>query len=302
MVGDKVLVVGSANLDFVFTTDRLPAAGETVMGTSFECQPGGKGANQAVAIAKLGGQVAFLGCVGSDNFGNQLRENLAVLRVNTDHLRTTNDAPSGTACILVDRLGMNSIVVAPGANSCVEPSQVSLALADQSYSVVLSQLEIPMDAVFAASKTDQFILNPAPARPIPKEILVNCFALTPNESELQYLTGIVPVDDDSCMRAGKSLLDLGVKNVIITLGERGSYWVSQNGGKHFLAPSVSAIDSTGAGDAFSGALAWFLAQGRDLPKSISLANYVGALATTKVGAQNSMPTLPELMVLAKEVY
>ena len=292
-----MLVVGSANLDLVFRSDRLPIPGETILGRGFETYPGGKGANQAVAVGRLGGEVAFSGCLGSDAFGDELRAHLQAAGVRVDFVARV-PVPSGTAGILVGAAGMNMIVVAPGANALVTEAQVAKALAECNPSVTLCQLEIPMNAVREASRATRFVLNPAPAAAVPDEILKRCYVLTPNESELQSLTGIEPVDLESCGRAARMLLDRGVQNVVVTLGARGSYWESAQGGCHFPAPPVNAIDTTAAGDAFNGALAMFLAEGRPLEDAIPLANCVGALSATKPGAQSSMPTREELLAFA----
>lgn len=298
-----VLVIGSANLDMVFQCDRIPKPGETILGTGFSTHPGGKGANQAVAIGRLDGRVAFMGCVGSDAFGDSLADSLRQAGVDLKWLSRSPDIPTGTACIVVDSSGMNSIVVAPGANGCVTSERVEAVLSEAAHEVVLCQLEIPLDAVEQASKAATFILNPAPACPLPEGLLARCAVITPNESETAMLTGIDPATNEDCLRAGKSLLDRGVKNVVITRGAQGSYWVSSaGGGRSFPAPFVSAIDTTAAGDAFNGALAVFLAEGRDMANAIALANCVGALSTTKRGAQESMPTLLELKHLAGDLY
>jgi ribokinase len=282
----SVVVVGSVNMDLVFRSERLPKPGETLLGHGFTTHPGGKGANQAVAIARLGGVVEFVGAVGDDAFGVALRAGLVAAGVGVGALRTVEAESSGTAGILVDDAGMNSIVVAPGANGRVSAEQVREAC--QGADVVLAQLEIPLEAV-AAIDVPKFILNPAPARPLPDDLLARCFALTPNETEAGILTGITPTDDASALASGRRLLEKGVENVIITLGARGCYWVSARGGRHFPPLAVQAVDTTAAGDAFNGALAWFVASGWEFEKAITWANAVGALSTTRRGAQESMP-------------
>ncbi len=297
----SVLVVGSANMDLVFHTARMPIPGETLLGGQFATHPGGKGANQAVAIGRLGGVVSFVGKVGLDVFGTALRQSLTAANVDVEFLRTS-EGPTGTAGIFVDDGGRNMIVVAPGANAEVSPQEVLHAIQAVGASVVLAQLEIPIEAVAAAVTAERFILNPAPACPLPDTLLARCFALTPNESELESLTGIAPTDDSVILRASKYLMDRGVLNVVVTLGEKGSSWVSAAGGRHFDAPAVTPVDTTAAGDAFNGALAMFLAEGRDLENAIPLANCVGALATTRAGAQESMPSRDELRALAGPLY
>lgn len=284
-------------MDLVFRCPRLPAPGETLLGHGFATHPGGKGANQAVAVGRLGGSVRFVGCVGDDDFGVALRSTLEGAGVDTALLATSPTSPSGTAAIWVDDAGMNSIIVAPGANSDVTPEQVASAIAAHPDAVVLAQLEIPLESVVAASQATRFVLNPAPARELPDALLSRCLLITPNESETYGLTGIRPSDDASCLEAGRALLAKGVENVLITLGSRGSYWVSAAGGRHFPAPTVQAIDTTAAGDAFNGALALFMAEGMALDEAIPLANQVGALSTTRRGAMEAMPTRAELGAL-----
>jgi ribokinase len=298
MESSLVAVVGSLNLDLVFRTPALPKPGQTLLGGTFATHPGGKGGNQAAAIGNLGGNVSFVGAVGGDANGKVLRDSLSAFGVDVRFLSEIPDEASGTACILVDSDAMNMIVVAPGANMSIHPEDVTESLRELSAKVVLAQLEIPLESVVAASEAEMFILNPAPARDLPDLLLANCYLLTPNETELESLTGVFPNEPTDCDEACKSLFDKGVRNVVVTLGSRGSYWVSPAGSRHFPAPSVNAIDTTAAGDAFNGALAHFLASGREMANSIALANCVGALATTKHGAQESMPTSKELATLA----
>ena len=300
MSSPDVLVVGSLNLDFVFRAPQLPTPGQTLLGGQFATHPGGKGGNQAVTIGRLGGSVAFAGCVGDDPFGQVMTESLLGAGVDTTHLAIDPSTASGSACVLVDERGMNMIVVAPGANMSLGPDMVLAALACTP-KVVLAQLEIEMTSVEAAAQAEFFILNPAPAQDLSSGLLSRCKVLTPNESELKSLTGIYPNEPSDCVAAAASLLDAGVENVIVTLGSRGSYWVSRSSGRHFQAPSVKAIDTTAAGDAFNGALALFLAEGRDMANAIALANCVGALSTTRHGAQESMPSRDELAALAGKI-
>ncbi len=251
-----------------------------------------------MAIAQLGGLVSFVGAVGDDANGKVLRDHLMAGGVDTKHLLEDPGAASGTACILVDNQAMNMIVVAPGANFSVSPEAVRASLRELDAAVVLAQLEIPLESVTIASDTEFFILNPAPACTLSEDLLSRCHILTPNETELEFLTGIEPSDTAACERAGHALLEKGVKNVVITLGSRGSFWVGASKSLHFPAPTVTPVDTTAAGDAFNGALAHFIAEGREIPNAIQLANCVGALATTRHGAQESMPARAELAALA----
>lgn len=297
-----VAVVGSTNLDMVFHSANLPRPGETLLGGDFETHPGGKGGNQSVAIARLGGNVTFVGCIGADANGAVLRASLESAGVRTDSLVVDPNKPSGTAAILVDEQAMNMIVVAPGSNRSLNADHVLEAFKKETPTVALAQLEIDLAAVRAAASAELFVLNPAPACELPDDLLALCHVVTPNETETESLTGIDPTDDESCMAASCVLLDKGIRHVVITLGSRGSYWASPKGGKHFAPPIVKAVDTTAAGDAFSGALSWFLAEGRDLGNAIALANCVGALSTTKRGAQDSMPDLAALRALAGDLY
>lgn len=297
-----VVVVGSTNLDMVFGSATLPRPGETLLGGDFAIHPGGKGGNQSVAIARLEGNVSFVGCIGNDANGTVLRSSLESAGVHTDSLIVDANKPSGTAAILVDDHGRNMIVVAPGSNRNLTAEHVRQAYAKQVPTVALAQLEIQLETVLAAAEAPMFVLNPAPACELPDALLAKCHTITPNETETESLTGVNPTDDESCRAASCLLLDKGVKNVVITLGERGSYWANPAGGRHFAPPAVRAVDTTAAGDAFSGALAWFLAEGREFENAIALANCVGALSTTKPGAQGSMPDLVSLKQLAGSQY
>lgn len=285
-------------MDMVVHAHRFPSPGETILGTQFSTSPGGKGANQAVAIGRLGGNVAFVGRVGEDPFGEQL---LASLRsANVDVQWTTKDVKvaSGVAVITVSDSGENMIVVAPGANSTLTASAVKEAIDADQPQVVLAQLEIPVEAIEPCCRATLFVLNPAPARLVPPLVLASVDYLTPNETEAESLTGIQVNDDRSCLAAGNYLLDQGVQNVIITLGAKGCAWVRHEGLRHFPTHAVTPVDTTAAGDAFSGALAWFLADGRDPENAIALANVVAALCTTRAGAQTAMPSWEEVRAAA----
>ena len=294
----KVMVVGSANMDLVFRCERLPAPGETLLGGQFETAPGGKGANQAAAVGRLGGSVEFVGWVGNDGFGEALVASLFSLGVGTRHLSCSPATPTGVAAVLVDATGQNSIVVAPGANRELTEIEVKDAIDAFKPKVVLAQLEIPLGAVQACRMAPLFVLNPAPAMAIPEHLLPCVTVLTPNESETAALTGIMPKDDESCLSATSLLHARGVRSVVLTLGARGCFVSDSRRAEHFSAPRVDAVDTTAAGDAFSGALAHFLALGRDIWNAAQLANCVAALSTTVKGAQASMPTLQIVRRLA----
>lgn len=284
-------------MDLVVRAPRFPASGETLMGSSFSTFPGGKGANQAVAAAKLGGEVYFVGCVGEDGFGDSLRQSLADAGVQLGSLVSRPETSTGIAAITVDDLGQNTIVVAPGANSRVTALQGIAALEAHHDSVLLIQLEIPLEIaceILSSGKAGMTVLNPAPADVLPSALYPHIDVITPNESEAHLLTGVSVIDIDSAARAAEVLLDRGVKHVIVTLGEQGAYYATANEERHYPAYPVQAVDTVGAGDAFSGALALFLSQGREIDHSIRLAVIAAALSTTKAGAQGSMPDLAAL--------
>lgn len=293
-----VWVVGSANYDLVFRTQRFPRPGETILGGSFASFPGGKGANQAVAIGRLGGDVRFVGCVGDDAFGQLLRTSLEEAGVNAEHLSTHPTAPSGCASVMLDSHGENQIIVAPGSNMEVSPAMVRESLQGAGDDPVLVQLEIPMESVLAAAEGRCLFLNPAPAQTLSDALLGAASTITPNQEETNMLVGIAPNDPESCSKAAQHFLDKGVRNVVITLGSAGCYWRNASDERLIEAPSVKAVDTVGAGDAFNGALTWFISQGRDWPNALALATHVAALSVTKEGAQPSMPTLAELKAFA----
>ena len=289
-------------MDLVVRTHRFPLPGETLTGQNFQTFEGGKGSNQASAVGKLGGRVGIVAKVGNDEFGDQLVSGLSRCGVKTTWILRDSVEATGVALITVDEAGQNTIVVAPGSNARLTAEEVRSSLSTVNSSVLLAQLEIPLACVDAAAgfATDRmFILNPAPARELPDALLSKVDYLTPNETEAQVLTGILPYDTASCLAAAKILMDKGVKNVLFTLGAKGSFLANAMGGRHFPSISVTAVDTTGAGDAFNGALALFLARGESVDRAIHLANVTGALSTTKPGAQASMPTLSEVVARAE---
>lgn len=296
----SITVVGSSNMDLVVKSQRIPAVGETILGGDFIMAPGGKGANQAVAAAKLGAHVYFVAKVGDDVFGQQSMANFEKEGVDTKYVAQTTDAPSGVALIMVDDEGNNSIVVAPGANQKLSPDDVKKAEADiASSGAVVAQLEVPLETIeFAGKLANQsgvpFVLDPAPARKLGPALLRMVDVLTPNETEAQILTGVEVKDQDSARAASESLLSLGVKTVILTMGVQGFLLADKDKVEFVNARMVEAVDSTAAGDAFTGSLAVGMAQGKTLSEAASFANYVAALSVTKMGAQPSMPTLTEV--------
>ncbi|MEW6106267.1 MAG: ribokinase [Bacillota bacterium] len=296
-----IVVLGSLNVDFVVRTSRRPAAGETVLGKSFQVHPGGKGANQAVAAAKAGrGKVALVGKVGNDPFSATLLDSLSKAGVCLDLVERTSDAPTGTAFITVDDHGENSIIVVPGANALCSRKDVDAArLLLREAKILLVQLEIPFDTVVYAVQVARemgvtILLDPAPARPLPAELLSTVDIITPNEHEASVLTGREVVDIQSARVAAADLTSRGVRCAVVKLGARGVVLSQNNTLDHIPGFEVPATDTTAAGDAFAGGLAAALVEGRSLGEACFFANAVAALSVTKPGAQSSMPCREEV--------
>ncbi len=294
----RVVVVGSSNTDMVVPVPHIPGVGETVLGEDLIIAPGGKGANQAVAAARLGAEVVFIGAVGSDDFGQKAIKGLKADGIDTSYIKIVDGTPSGVALIMVDPSGNNSIAVSPGANSRLFPEDIELSsTALQNARIMLTQLEVPLDTVATALELGRkmgcvTMLNPAPAPAtgLPSDIISQVDMITPNEVEARALVGRdMPAED-----LAKALLDLGVKTVILTLGERGALVAQQDKLVAMEPFVVSPVDTTAAGDAFSGALAVAIAEGLELIDAVRFANAAAALSVTKMGAQPSMPTRAEL--------
>jgi ribokinase len=293
-----ILVVGSLNADLVVRTPRFPKPGETISGEDLQIIPGGKGANQAVAAARQGVSVAMVGRVGNDSFGPELIHNLKQNNVDASHVQMDSQSATGTATIVVDANGQNSIVLSPGGNGRVSPADVeNVSFSD--YKLLLLQLEVPVEAVLAAARRAkesglQVLLNPAPARPLPAELISLPDFLLPNESELSLLTDQAVQDVASAENAAKTLLARGAQNVIVTLGAQGALIVTRTQVIHVDTYQVEVLDTTAAGDAFIGGLSSALLQNKSLEEAVRYACACGALATTKFGAQPSLPTREEV--------
>ncbi|GAB4027797.1 ribokinase [Spirosoma koreense] len=297
---NQILVIGSSNTDMVVKTDKLPAPGETVLGGTFLMNPGGKGANQAVAAARLGGQVTFVAKVGDDIFGQQAVEGFRREGIDTANIVMDTDHPSGVALINVDASGENCITVAPGANAHLKPAETEAALqAGGPGALVLLQLEIPLPTVEyvarqAAARGLRVILNPAPAQSLPAALLPHLFLITPNETEAELLTGIRVADLATAEQAAQKLYTAGVTNVVITLGSKGAYLYTETHKQLITTSAVKAIDSTAAGDCFNGALAVALAEEKSLVEAVAFACKAASVSVTRMGAQASMPTRAEI--------
>ncbi|MEV7201830.1 ribokinase [Streptomyces griseoluteus] len=295
-----LLVVGSANADLVIGVERRPGAGETVLGGDLAVHPGGKGANQAVAAARLGARTALLARIGDDGHGRLLLDSLRSAGVDTTNV-PAGGAPTGVALITVDPSGDNSIVVSPGANSRLDAGDVRQAeRLVRGSRVVSAQLEIPLETVVEVVRTlgdgNRFVLNPSPPRPLPAEVLAACDPLIVNEHEARVLLGDALTGEDPADWA-RLLLDAGPRSVVVTLGAEGALVCDASGARRVPPVKVDAVDTTGAGDAFTAALAWKLGSGAELAEAAAYAARVGAAAVTRRGAQESYPTAAEVDAL-----
>ncbi len=293
----NILVVGSLNADLVVRAPRFPLPGETISGEDLQVIPGGKGANQAVAASRLGANVSMLGRVGRDNFGDFLLDNLKSNNVDTKLIQR-DDASTGTATIIVDANGQNSIVLSPGTNGKVTSSDVEHA-SFPDFSLLLLQLEIPISTVYSAAKLAKHygvrvILNPAPAKELPDELISLADFIVPNETELSLLTGMNVTDIPSAEKAAHGLLERGAQNVIVTLGGKGALIVNKELRTQVNTYQVKVVDTTAAGDAFIGGFAVALNSASLLADAVRYGCACGALAATKFGAQPSLPTKKEV--------
>ena len=297
----RVVVVGSSNTDLVVRTgERLPGPGETVLGGDLLTAAGGKGANQAVAAARLGAEVTLVACLGRDDFGDRALAGLTAEGIDTDRLVRDPEAPSGTALILVNDAGENLIAVAPGANARLTPQHVSRAApAIRSADVLLLQLEVPLDTVEAAARIAadagvMVVLDPAPARPLDDELLRRIDLLTPNVSEAERLAGERIIGEEDVKRVAAALAARGPRQVVLTRGARGCFVHTPDSVFSLPATATEAVDTTAAGDCFNGALACALGEGAPLRQAIEFASRAAALAVSRQGAQPSLPRRSEL--------
>jgi ribokinase len=301
----NITVIGSSNTDMIIKVPRLPKPGETVLGGKFSTAPGGKGANQAVAAARSGGNVTFVARVGDDIFGEQALKGFKEDGINTDFIIKDKDAPSGIAEIFVSEDGENSIAVALGANLNLSVYDVIAAKeAILASDILLMQLEIPLKTVQYAAKLAfdngvRVILNPAPGQPLPIEILKTISILTPNETEAAMLTGIKIEDEGAAEDAGRILMSKGVNKVIITIGKKGALILDSSGSELVGGFKVHAIDTTAAGDIFNGALAVALAEKKNIWEAVKFGNAAAALSVTKLGAQPSAPKRKNILEFLK---
>jgi ribokinase len=302
----KICVIGSFNMDLVVTVERFSKPGETITGREFGAFPGGKGANQAVAVGRLGADVKMVGKLGNDLYGKEFFQVLHKNNVNAENVEVEKNFISGIAVIEVDGFGENHIVIIPGANYTVDCSFIDRHL-DQilENDIFLFQLEIPLETVtYAICKLKEYgktiILDPAPVRPIPDKAFESIDFLTPNEAEMEALTGTKITTETDLKRAIAVLLEKGPRNIIAKVGKKGAYIGSRTQFSHVPGFDVNSIDTTAAGDSFNAGFAYALADGKELRECVRFANAVGALATTGKGAQGAMPTLHQVCLLMME--
>ncbi len=303
MVTPRILVVGSINIDLVALTECLPAPGETVTGGTLLINHGGKGANQAVAARRLGAEVRFIGCVGDDTFGPPLRQAMANEGIDVEGLTTIPGIHSGTGLIVVDRAGRNQIAVASGANMRLTVDWIARFSAAFAWAqVVLCQLEVPLDTVLWTLQTARqhgaiTVLNPAPAQPLPPAIWPLVDYLTPNDIEAAQAAGVPCVTLENAAAVAQALVARGPRVVILTLGDQGAFIRTRDDAQHIPALPVAVVDTTAAGDAFTGALAVALAEGQTDAAAIRFANAAGGLTCTQRGAQPSLPSRAQVEAL-----
>lgn len=296
---NKIIVIGSSNTDMVVRSERLPRPGESVIGGGFMMAGGGKGANQAVAVARMGHRVIFTAALGRDMFGDAAVSSYQRFGIDTSYI-VRKDAPSGVALIMVDSAGQNSISVALGANNSLSTEDIRGVLEQvEKDDIVLLQLEVPMATVdaavdIAAAKGARVVLNPAPAAVVSEQTLSKLYLITPNQTEAQTLTGIEVKDEATASLAAQVLCSRGVGRVVITMGSLGAYLYEEGRGEMIEARKVAAVDTTAAGDVYNGALCAALAEGKSLREALTFATKASAISVTRVGAQPSVPTREEV--------
>lgn len=304
----KICVIGSINIDLVATVERFPKPGETLFGNEFSTHKGGKGANQAVATGRLGGEVYMAGKVGDDLYGSKCLLELKNENINIDNVEIESGNSTGIALIEVDKVGENRIVIIPGANEKVDTAYINEKLSIiEKCDIILFQLEIPLEVVIDSikllkGKGKTIILDPAPAKNLPDEIYKYIDYITPNETEIGILTNKNILNEKDIENAGKILLEKGVKSVILKAGSKGAYIIGKNIFKLVPAFIVKAFDTTGAGDSFNGGFAYSLSKDYRLTECVKFANAVAAISTTKKGAQSAMPDIQETEKLLMDNY
>lgn len=295
----NICVIGSLNMDLVVNVDTMPKPGQTIIGSNFKEVPGGKGANQAVAMARLNGNVSMIGKVGEDGFGQTLINSLKNDKVDTTYIQTAKGA-TGVALITVDKNAQNSIVVSSGANFEVKEDDIDNNIeAIKNSDIVVLQLETPLNTIkYALNKAKELnkytILNPAPAVKLDDEIIKNVDLLTPNETELEIISGVSIETEEDIQKAAQIMIEKGVKELIVTLGSKGSLYINKEKSMFKKAYKVEAVDTTAAGDSYTGALAVALSQDKNIEDAMDFASKVGALSVLKEGAQSSLPTLEDV--------
>lgn len=296
----NICVIGSLNMDLVVNVDAMPKPGQTIIGSNFKEVPGGKGANQAVAMARLNGNVSMIGKVGEDGFGQTLINSLKNDKVDTTYIQTTKGS-TGVALITVDKNAQNSIVVSPGANFEVKEEDIDNNIkAIENSDIVVLQLETPLNTIkYALNKAKELnkytILNPAPAVKLDDEIIKNVDLLTPNETELEIISGVSIETEEDIQKAAQIMIEKGVKELIVTLGSKGSLYINKEKSMFKKAYKVEAVDTTAAGDSYTGALAVALSQDKGIEDAMDFASKVGALSVLKEGTQSSLPTLEDVI-------
>ncbi|MEC7136618.1 MAG: ribokinase [Pseudomonadota bacterium] len=298
---NDITVLGIFVADISFSGNKIPAVGETILGNKYNIGPGGKGCNQAVAIARLGGKVNFISKIGKDSYGELALNTLKKNKISTENIIEVENVQTGVAGILVDKnSGKNAINVIVGAPSTLKINEIDNQINTiKNSKIFLTQLEVPKDVTLHCLKIAKengciTVLNPAPASEISKEFYNNIDFFTPNETEAEFYTGIKITNEKDAKQAANKLINLGIKKVIITLGEKGLFYSDGNEEIYFKANSVKAIDTTGAGDAFNGGLAFGLSKGKSIKDCLELANKVAGISTTKLGAGDAMPFTEDL--------